>query len=169
MRYIERSVTPCWSAYICMKRTADCSQKRESMQDPPSNWAIQHDMLTARFGAGEPDGALCNSMAPFLPSLPHNSPSRCCSPCNFHSLRYTAACAAHAVHWNNCFCLTAIYVQSRKLLLDISCQTAPASATRTECFVFLAALYQPTHVLVHVTSGTDAGLTDGFSMLVLPM
>ncbi|KAL0037161.1 hypothetical protein WJX79_003343 [Trebouxia sp. C0005] len=42
-------------------------------EDPPSNWAIHHDMLTARFGAGEPDAALCNSMAPFLPSLPHNS------------------------------------------------------------------------------------------------
>ncbi|KAL0049325.1 hypothetical protein WJX82_011369 [Trebouxia sp. C0006] len=42
-------------------------------EDPPGNWAIHHDMLTARFGAGEPDGALCNSMAPFLPSLPHNS------------------------------------------------------------------------------------------------
>ncbi len=70
------------------------------------------------------------------------------SPCSFHSLRYTVSCAAHAVHWNNCICLTATCVQSKKLLLDISWKMARTPAAKTRCFVFLAALYQPT-MLVH--------------------
>ena len=44
---------------------------RLMVQDPPSNWAIHHDMLTARFGPGEPDAALWATMAAFVPSLPH--------------------------------------------------------------------------------------------------
>lgn len=39
-------------------------------QDDPANWAIHHDMAGARFGASQPNAAICHRMAAFLPSLP---------------------------------------------------------------------------------------------------
>ena len=55
-----------------------------ALQDPPSNWAIHHDMLTARVGPGEPDAALCSSIAAFLPSLPHGSTGGLLAPSVLH-------------------------------------------------------------------------------------
>ena len=39
-------------------------------QGTPANWAIHHDMATARFGGSQPNAAMCHRMAAFLPSLP---------------------------------------------------------------------------------------------------
>lgn len=52
------------AALVCDHKHGLCC-----LQDPPSNWAIHHDVMTARFGAGQADPAVSARLAPFLPGL----------------------------------------------------------------------------------------------------
>ena len=56
---------------FCFTWLCSWTQVYTALQDPPSNWAIHHDMLTARCGSGQPDAAVFARIAPFLPSLHH--------------------------------------------------------------------------------------------------